>query len=167
MLRTQTKWMGMALVAAALCMAVSVGAAEKRPLPPFALTTIDGVTTDSVTSLGTGTHLLVYVVPGGAPSERLLAAFKAWDSEALRARVVVVLGGTKDDADRWLAAAGAELQPLRYAIDPRSEIRQALKLTGAPHMIGIADGRIEWGLSGVLNDPRMMESVVRTWIARP
>lgn len=165
--RTKTMWTMLAAVMVTACMMATTDAAEKRALPAFALTTFDDVTTDSTTSLGTGTHLLVYVAPGSAPSERLLAAFRQWDSDALRARVLVVFGGSKDDATRWMTAAGAQLQPLRYAVDASGDVRRALNLTGAPHMIGIADGRIEWALSGVLNDPQMMESVVRTWIARP
>ncbi len=151
----------------ALALASPLVASEKRPVPAFALTMLDGTTVDGAATLATGTTLVVYVAPGSGPSDRLVRALKDWDSDALRTRTLVIVGTDADAARQWVSGAGDALLPARYAVDSRGDVRRALKLTGAPHLLGIADGRIEWAISGVLNDPRMLESVIRTWVTRP
>ena len=164
---TTRRWMATLTLALALGIVASLDASEKRPLPAFAMVMLDGAPTNSIAAAGGGTHLIVYVSPGSAPSDRLVRALKQWDSEALRARTLVIIGNNRADAQQWIDAAGADALAVRYAVDEGGEARRALKLTGAPHLLGIADGRIEWAISGVLNDPRMLESVVRTWVTRP
>jgi hypothetical protein len=33
-------------------------------------------------------------------------------------------------------------------------------------LIGVEDNMIKWSIAGVLNDPKMVDSVVRTWLER-
>jgi hypothetical protein len=35
-------------------------------------------------------------------------------------------------------------------------------LTGTPCLLGVRDARIMWSLAGVLNDPKALESVIRS-----
>ncbi len=164
---TTRRWLVTLTITLALGIAATLDASEKRPLPAFPLTMLDGSPTNSIAAAGGGTRLIVYVSPGSAPSDRLVRALKQWDSEALRGRTLVILGNHRADAQKWVDAAGADALAVPYAVDEGGEGRRALSLTGAPHLLGIADGRIEWAISGVLNDPRILESVIRTWLARP
>ena len=144
-----------------------LAATERRPVPAFPLTLLDGTQTSSSAEVGGGTQVLVYVSPGSPASDRLLRGLKQWDSAALRARTLVVLGRDLANAREWVKAAGDDLQPLRFAVDVGGEGWRALNLTGAPHVIGIEDAQVKWVVSGVLQTPSTLESVVKTWVARP
>jgi hypothetical protein len=43
-------------------------------------------------------------------------------------------------------------------------VRHRLELKGAPALIGIDHGEVSWTISGVLNDPKALEFVVRKWV---
>lgn len=144
-----------------------VTAAERQPVPAFALTLVDGTPTTSIGEVGGGVRLIVYLSPGSAPSDQLARLLKQWDSPDLRARTLVVLGRDLASAREWIAAAGTDLQPLRFAVDVGGEGFRALRLTGAPHVVGIDDARVAWVVSGVLRAPGTLESVVKTWVGKP
>ena len=156
------------MVVAAVCAVVGLaagpGAAERRPLPPFPLTMVDGTTTMSDAEAAAGTRLFVYLSPGHAGSDRLARLLKEWDSPALRAHTLVVLGRDMGNAREWIKAAGDDLQPLRFAVDTSGEGWRALHLTGAPHIVGVERGEVAWVVSGVLKTPGMLASIVKTWV---
>jgi len=56
-----------------------------------------------------------------------------------------------------------DLQLTWYA-DPERVAATALELSGAPVLIGVRNGAVEWQVGGVLNDPAALESVVRSWV---
>lgn len=163
--------LGWRAVAAAACVALGlvagVAAVERRPLPPFALTLVDGTPTTSEAEAAAGVRLIVYLSPGSPASDQLARSLKQWDSPALRARTLVVLGRDLADARDWIRAAGDDLQPLRFAVDVGGEGFRALKLTGAPHLVGVEGAQVAWIVSGVLKAPGMLESVVKTWVGKP
>lgn len=152
-------------VAAALVAAVT--AAERPPVPAFALTLVDGTPTNSIGEIGNGIRLIVYLSPGSAASDQLARSLKQWDSPALRARTLVVLGRDLRNAREWIKAAGDDLQPLRFAVDVGGEGFRALRLRGAPHIVGIEDAQVAWVVSGMLRTPGTLESAVRTWVEKP
>jgi hypothetical protein len=144
-----------------------LAAAERQPVPAFALTLVDGTSTTSIGEVGNGVRLIVYLSPGSPASDQLARSLKQWDSPALRARTLVVLGRDLANAREWIKAAGDDLQPLRFAVDVGGEGFRALKLTGAPHILGVEDAQVAWVVSGVLKTPGMLESVVKTWVGKP
>lgn len=148
-------------------LAAGLVAAERRPLPAFPLTLIDGTPSNSIALAGGGTQLIVYVSPGSPSSDQLVRALKQWDSPALRARTLVILGRDLANAREWIKAAGDDLQPLRFAVDVGGDGWRALRLTGAPHVIGVEDAQVTWTVSGVLRTPNTLQSVVTTWASRP
>lgn len=154
-----------AVVAVLLALAAQQATAiERRPLPTFQVAALDGTAVASPQLAVGGQWLLVYVAPGCAPCDRLLAAFKAWQTPDLLARTVIVVGGTTDGAKAYLAAAlPPEVSAIRSYADPLASAWTSLQLTGTPVIIGVKDGAVNWSISGVLNDPRALESAVKTW----
>ncbi len=141
-----------------------VSASEQRPLPAFDVSTIEGATVSSTQVSQPGKWLLIYVTPTSAASARLLAAMKQWESPALNQRTVVVIGAPGADATRFVNERAQEFPAVRWLVDPRNEAWQALRLTGTPFVLGVNDGTIAWSLAGVLNDPKALESVIRSWV---
>jgi hypothetical protein len=153
----------LALVAWAAA-SLAAGAAEKRPLPPFQLVTLEGASVESAQIGPAGQWLLLYVTPTSAASIRLLGGMKEWESADLDARTVVVFGSTVADAAAFVQKRAAEFPGVRWLVDPDGAARQFLRVTGTPYILGIKDGQIVWALAGVLNDPRALESVIRSWV---
>ena len=163
-----TRWLGAAVLLAFVAWApFTLAAAGRGPVPPFPLTLVDGTPTNSIGEIGNGVRLIVYLSPGSPPSDQLARSLKQWDSPALRARTLVVLGRDLANAREWIRAAGDDLQPLRFAVDVGGEGFRALRLTGAPHIVGVEDAQVAWVVSGVLKTPGMLESVVKTWVGKP
>lgn len=158
-------------VVTAIVVAGAVGVVAETggpgPVPHFDLVRLDGTATTSLAEVGAGTHLIVYLSPGSPPSDHLLRQLKAWDSDALRARTVVVVGRDLANAREWVRAAGDDLQPLRFVVDVGGDGWRALGLTGAPHVVGVAGGEVRWRVAGALRTPRALESIVKTWVGRP
>jgi hypothetical protein len=157
-------------MAAALCIVTAgpLAAAEKgKPLPAFDLVAADGRTVSSSALSQEQQWLLVYVTPGCLPCDRLVKALGEWRSPLADARTVLVVGAPAGEATKYLAATRpAALAGVPAYTDPSRKIHEALKIGGAPALIGIKDGRVEWTLGGVLNDPRAVESVIRAWVER-
>lgn len=155
----------------ALALALLIGsgvdalASEKRPLPEFSVTTLEGAVVP-VASLGMqGQWLIVYVGPDSAPSGRLLQAMKAWEASATIAqRSLVVVGGEADSARQLIAKLADDAPAVRWVTDPTQAAWKALRLSGTPTIVGVRDGRVEWALAGVLNNPATLESVVTSWV---
>jgi hypothetical protein len=152
------------VIAVALGLAALASAAEKRPLPAFQVATLDGVAVDSPQVGPAGQWLLIYMTPTSAASARLLSGMKQWETPELDARTVVVIGAPVADAARFVSARAAEFPAVRWLADPQGAAWQALRLTGTPYILGVKDGQIAWSLAGVLNDPKALESVIRSWV---
>jgi hypothetical protein len=152
------------LIAGAVGLGAVVSAAEKRPLPAFQVVTMDGVAVASPQVGPAGQWLLIYVTPTSAASARLLGGMKQWESPDLNARTVVVIGAPVAEAAKFVKARAAEFPAVRWFADPQGAAWQALRLTGTPYILGVKDGQIAWSLAGVLNDPRALESVIRSWV---
>lgn len=153
------------LPALLVCVASVHGiASEKRPLPEFQVTTLEGATATGASLGQPGQWLIIYVAADSAPSARLVKALKGWQSPALSERTVVVVGGAVADARRFVAQQAEAAPSVRWMANPTSSAWKALRLSGTPTLVGVRDGRIEWVLAGVLNDPKALESVVTSWV---
>jgi len=151
--------LGVALVALASLPAVA--SAQRRPLPPFTVASTPGVVVPSSQLNGAERWLLVYVAPDSVTSERLLRSLDEW-AAADGARVVVVAAGEApvDPKVRSLLTASSAAV---YA-DPDGNAARALGVTSLPALVGVASGALNWMVQGVLNDPRMVEPIVRSWL---
>lgn len=140
-------------------------AIEQRPLPAFQVLSLDGTTVDSAQLSAVERWLLIYVTPECSPCDRLLQALKAWRTPQLVERIVLIVGADAVPARAWVQdQLPAEISGVAWFADERGEAVQALRLQGAPVLLGIRQGRIEWEISGVLNDPNALASVVQTWV---
>jgi hypothetical protein len=142
----------------------TAAASEQRPLPVFQVVSLDGAAVMSAQVGVAGQWLMVYVTPTSAVSARLLVAMKGWESAAMAQRVVVFVGAPVGEAQAFVTGRGHEFPGVRWFADPQGEAWKALRLTGTPYVLGVRDGRIMWSLAGVLNDPKSLESVIRSWI---
>ena len=167
MRRTKTLLMPLA-AALALAVAVPVLASEKRPLPDATVLDSAGRPV-ALASLGAEGHwLLIVVGTESTPSTRLVAALKEWQTEVpqLADRVVLVFPGPGDRVQQFVTARGEEMPAARWVVDADGSAATALRVTGTPTIVGVADGRIEWVLAGVLNDPKTFQKALTGWVAR-
>lgn len=155
-----------------ICGAVLLGLAttrlagfEQRPLPAFTVSSAAGTPVPSTALSGQSRWVLMYVAPGCRSCDRLLRALKDWQSPQLVGRTVVVVRGRSAEAAAYIAQRmPAETAAVPWYADENNEAWQALELKGTPVLLGVDRGEIKWTLSGVLNDPKALESVVRTWV---
>jgi hypothetical protein len=105
--------------------------------------------------------LLVYVSPDCRTCERLIESLKDWQSPNLASRTVVVVRSS--DAARYIAEHRSGFDVAWYA-DLQDDAWRSLELKNAPTLLGVEGGEIKWTISGVLNDPKTLESVVRRWV---
>jgi hypothetical protein len=155
---------GAALMALA-CLPV-FASAQRRPLPSFTVASAPGVSVlssqlSSAREGLAGRWLLVYVAPDSVTSERLLRSLDEW-AAADGARVVVVAAG-EAPVDPRIRSLLTTSSAMVYA-DPDGNAARALGVTSVPALVGVASGSLDWMVQGVLNDPRMVEPVVRSWL---
>lgn len=144
---------------------VGVAGAERRPLPAFTITSPSGAAVTSAALSGQERWVLLYVSPDCRSCDRLLASLKDWQSPQLTSRTVVIVREPATGAAAYIAERlPAEVAAIAWYADERSEAWQALNLKGTPVLIGVERGEIDWTISGVLNDPKALESVVRRWV---
>jgi len=140
-------------------------AIETRPMPAFTVTRLDGTVVDSAHLTAETQYVLLYVKPDCRPCDRLLSLIRHADSPQFTSRVVVLVNGAATAGDRYVAGLiPAEAGPVTWYADTDGGGYGALRLTGAPVLIGVKDGRVMWSIAGVLNDAATVESVVRTWV---
>jgi hypothetical protein len=141
------------------------GIRGERPLPAFQVVTADGAAVASAQLTAESQYLLVYVSAASSTSRKLLDAMGEWATPELARRTVLVIGGTPQEAQRFIDAGIPEpLQGMTRYFDTARSAWQALGLRGSPVLLGVRDGRTEWSLSGVLGDPAALKSVVLTWV---
>lgn len=143
----------------------SVAAIERRAVPSFSVTRVDGTSVDSAQLTAETQYVLLYVRPDCRPCDRLLALVKSAKSPQLASRMVVVVNGDANAAARYVGRQiPADAGPVTWYADTDGGGYRALRLTGMPALIGVKDGQMMWSIAGVLNDAETVESVVRTWV---
>jgi hypothetical protein len=159
--RTAFWTLALALILA-LAPRVSV-AADKKPLPATVVQLVDGAPMQLDQSATSGQWLFIYLLPESPASQRLIDAMRGWDLPS-SSHVAVVVGGDKTAAAAF-ARVDHGLPFLQWALDPDRSAWQDLQVSGVPSIFGIRNGLIEWRLSGVLNDPSALKSVIVSWMA--
>jgi hypothetical protein len=154
------------LIAAVVVSALYPSAAlaqQHPPMPSFAVVASGGAAIRSDGLSGSSRWLLAYVGAETVSGDRLLRAMDSWGIDT--ARVVILVSGDVSSIEGrirpLMATAGASVAV--YA-DPNGSAARALKLGSGPALVGVDNGTIAWTVQGVLNDPAMVESVVRHWL---
>lgn len=156
---------GACAVAAALWLAVSIPAsARQRELPVFQVEGRDGQIVSSDQLASDVQWLMVYMSPACAACDRLTELLAASQSPAAAERTVVIVGGAPAAARAHAASRREIAATMRIYADLSMQAARALSLAGSPSIVAIRGGRIEWTLTGVLNDPDALASVIRTWV---
>lgn len=168
-MRVGRTWWGGAIAAAVVVVAAGVDAIEQRPLPAFTVTAADGAEMPSAGLVREGKWLIVYVTPACRTCEGLLRDMARWDSTALPGATVLIVGAAAHaEAGGYVSKVVPEaLSAASWFADVQGQARGALRLQGAPVVIGMRGERIQWAIAGVLNDPRTLESALRSWVERP
>ena len=154
-----------AVMTIAAVLTAAVASAQDRAIPEFIVrNSADQEVASSVMSAQRN-WLLVYVSPDCRPCNTLLRALPKWQSAELMVRVVLVVSGKHADAKAWIEKSlPADMQSLTWYVDPDRQAARALEVTGAPVLMGVRNGNLEWQLGGVLSNPSALESVVRSWV---
>jgi hypothetical protein len=162
---TMTQWIARVALAACVIGGTVVPAAATEPWPPFSVAAPEGGRWTSASIGENSRALVVYVVPGSPSAERLFAALDEWQVQGLEQHLLVLVAAPLDRAREYMRRWEAVLPPgLTWAADDRREAWQALGITGSPVLFGVANGEVAWKVAGVLNEPGMLESIVRTWV---
>ena len=140
---------------------------EDSPLPAFTVLSPDGAAVTSKQLTTAQRWVLLYVAPGCAPCSDLAGAAGTWQPPGQPARIVVVIRGDVTESATLVERTHPRGKiAVPWFADAADEAWQALKLSGVPILIGVEDNVIKWSIAGVLNDPKMVDSVVRTWLER-
>ena len=161
-MRTSHLWCLMILAAIAVA---PMRASQQRPLPAFEVVAPGGTAVSSQQLSTERRWLLLYVTPGCRSCDQLLRSLKEWHTPQLAARMVVVVRANAAEAAEYMTSRlPAEASDVPWYADANASGWQALALTGTPVLVGIEAGEIKWVVSGVLNDAKALEPVVRSWV---
>lgn len=158
--------LALALLSALLAATPPVPArAQQRPLPAFAVETLDGAEEPGDQLSARRQWLLIYVQPNCAPCAEVFKALRRnGEQPDLTEKVVVVVGGATADEAKKLAGRAPWLPPAAWRADPSRRAAAALSVKGSPTVYGVRLGKIEWDLKGATADPRVLKSILETWI---
>jgi hypothetical protein len=145
--------------------ATSARAQDQGPLPAFELVSPAGAKVASTSLSNEGHWLLIYVSTACGSCDRLLSALEQWRPTLPAGRILIAIRGSREVAQAY-AAKHADAAGVAWYADPDQRGAQALGLQHDPALIAIDNGRIAWVVTGVLNDPSAIESIVRAWTAR-
>lgn len=160
--------MRVAVFALIVMLSVSAGSARalgQDALPAFTLVSPAGTAVASSEISNEAHWLLIYVSAACGSCDRLLAALEQWRSTLPQGRIVVVIRGPRDDAQSY-ATRHADAAGLPWYADADQQASRALGLQHEPALIAVENGRVAWVVTGVLNDPRAVEPVIRNWTVR-
>jgi hypothetical protein len=158
-----------------LCLAIGAVAAasviaqgiERKPLPAFTLTTLDGSPVSSADLIRSGDWLLVSVRPACAPCDTLLrTTINAAAAPGVPAHTVVVIGGVDPATAARLAESFTDLTGIAWYADPAGAMKDALPVAAAPVVFGMRGSMVEWSLAGVVPDAVSMRTALVSWVSR-
>jgi len=150
------------IVVLVVVVTLRVDADAGRALPVFHVTSTAGAAVSSAALSSQPRWLLVYVSSACQSCERLIGSMKQWQSSGVPSRTVIVVRGP--DAARYVSDHASSGLNAAWYRDDRDDGWRSLDLKSTPALMGIEAGEIKWTVSGVLNDPKAVESVVRRWV---
>jgi hypothetical protein len=163
MTREFTRILAVSILVTALAH-TGVDAQQGKPLPAFATVSASGAVVTSDRLNAAERWVLVYVVPGTVACDRLLRALDEWTAGD-GSRIVVVAAGPATVIEASVRPLVTNASPgVAIYADPDGSAGRALGVTSAPALVGVAHGAFDWMVQGVLNDPHMVEPVVRNWL---
>ena len=140
-------------------------ALEMKPLATFHLSAADGTTISSADLLGDSRWIVVYATPECRPCDALLGSLRQLRTEGFAQRTILIVGAPHDEARAYVRQTlPSDLSQLRWYADDQAEAWDGLELAGAPTLVGVRDGRVEWGLSGVPPSPERLRRLLRSWL---
>ncbi len=164
-MRVMTRWLALAAVLAGVLLPGTRGEAfERKPLPAFDLTALDGLLVRSDQLPRPGRWLLVYVQGDCFACDALLDLFQDPGAAGPSSKVVVVAKGAAEDVAR-LSAQFPHLGQASWYADNTGAAYDQLQLRGAPIVLGLREGTIDWNLSGFPAGSGAVQSILATWLA--
>lgn len=156
--RAAAIWTAGVVMASAL-----LGAAGQQPLPTFSVLAPGGAAIASGQLTLETKWVLFYITPGQKPCDDLVKALAGWQLPP--ARVIVIVRAPLPAARTYVESLlpGAVAAVDWYA-DPADAAWQAMNVRSTPALMGVGDGTVHWTITGVLNDPGMVEPVIRRWV---
>jgi hypothetical protein len=145
-------------------LSASVLAIERKPLPDFALTALDGSAARSGDLRRDGEWLLVYVRPACAPCDALMGTIDPKQTPVVPTRMVIVVGGVDATKAAGLAARFKDWKGTAWFADPGFAMKEVLPLAGAPVVFGMRGSMVEWSLAGVVPDGPSMRTALVSWV---
>jgi hypothetical protein len=142
------------------------GAVERKPLPPFTVTMLDGTAIASAQLARDGNWLLVYVRRDCGSCDAVLRAIPADTVPGLAQRVVVVIGGATPADVQSVPEQFKGLAAAAWTTDPSNDAFARLDMRGVPVVLGMRGAMIEWALAGVLSNSAELQSILSTWPQR-
>ena len=136
-----------------------------RALPAFTVAATDGASVESRALAVDGTWLLVYVQPRCVPCDALLARLDS-DERPSASRIVIVGGGMDGDAVKALSEKYPNLKTSRWLADPERRTAAAMSIEANPTAFGLRASSIAWRLSGTVQNPRELDSILFTWLEK-
>jgi len=137
---------------------------ERKPLPAFNLTTLDGRAVSSQALVRAGNWLLVTVRPGCPPCDTLLRTIDP--ATAMPAHTTVVITGVDVATAARLAGGFSDVAGITWFADPGGSMKDVLPVAAAPVVFGMRESTIEWSLAGIVPDATSMRTALASWIAR-
>lgn len=150
------------MVVAAAAATAGLTAQQRRPLPAFAVSGESGPVVASDRLNGAGRWVLIYAAPAATTTDRLLPLMQEWGDPA---RMVIITPAQPAAIDRDIRTRFRGLPAPAVYADPDGSAARALQITSVPALFGVEGGAVDWVVQGVLNDPGMVESLIRNWLA--
>jgi len=148
-----------------LAAAGAAAAAERKALPPFTLTTVDGTSVESGALAAEGTWIFVYVQARCVPCDAVLAQIDS-DERAAAPRIAIVGAGMDADQMAVLAAKHPNLKSSRWLADPARAASSVLGVKAMPTVFGLRGSFVEWRLAGTVRSHKDLESILFTWLEK-
>lgn len=141
-------------------------AIERKPLPAFSITALDGTEATSDSLVSTGQWLLVYLQTGCSACDTLMRAVVEERTD-LASHMVIVIGGVDAATAARLAGAFPRLSGARWYADKTNVLGTTLRTPGAPVVYGLRGNMLEWSLTGIVPDASAYKTALVSWVTTP
>jgi hypothetical protein len=138
-------------------------AIERKPLPVFSITALDGTEVTSDSLVVDGQWLLVYVQTGCSACDSLMRAVVEERTD-LASHMVIVIGGVDSATAARLAGAFPKLSGARWYADKTNVLETTLRTPGAPVVYGLRGNMLEWSLTGIVPDAAAYKTALVSWV---